>query len=252
MFIGGLFVIVAGGYILYWNWSVHRALASRYLKGRVAWTAILVFVLLLFLGVWQVAQGSHLFVPARGWTGTGVWLLLRNMMMGLSFGAGAYTLGVAHKYDFSQQRRALSERVVWVLGRVFWPWLIVSFVMYYLNGILQDPQLILITELALPALALFIFWPLMVVAMFSAKTWVVDSRLRQNMKWYLYLVTSIALTVWSGLFVVIVLGVQPFPGINAFIGTFFFPGVIYTTYRASKALVMTHKLIVQSAGTLGS
>lgn len=211
---------------------------------------------MLFFGVWDVAQDSLLFVPRQGWMGAGVWLLLRNIMMALSFGAGAYTLRVARKYDFNQQRRAQSERVVWVLSRLFWPWLIASFIMYYLNGILQDHLLILITELALPAAALFFFWPLLVGTMFSAKTWVVDSRLRQNMKWYLYLIASIALTVWSGVLVVNILNVRSFPGFGVLrqsvVGIVFWPGVVYTAYRSSKALVLTHRLPVQSAAALGS
>lgn len=238
--IGALFVLVVGSYILYWNLSVYRALTSRMLKNRVAWTAALILLLIIFLGVWGTAGSTHALPPRSG-----IGLFLRSFAVVLSYAAGDYTMKVARRYDLVQVRRAMPERLVWALSPLVWPWVILNLLLSFLNIVLEEPLLTALIELVLPLVTLLFFWPVTIAGMISARGWVVDQRLRENMKWYVYLLASIAITVWSSYVVVTVLGVRGavgFQGIGVFVSTIFFPAVIYTAYKSSKSLVVTHKL----------
>lgn len=241
-------VLVVGAYVLRWNISVHRVLMNRLLKSRVAWSATLVLFLIIFLGVWGVLFGLDIvgpggITPPRAYAP--VWFFLRNVTIAITYAAGYYTLVSARSFDFVRARRGLPERLVWSTGPLVWPWLMVNVILSSLNIIVVDPVLAILTEGLLPLAALIYFWPVTIAAMFSAAKWVEDSPMKQNMKWYGYLIVSIALNVWAGLAVsniLILIGASQLLALGLIVSTAMIPAVIYAAYRSSKSLIMTHKL----------
>lgn len=250
--VAALCALIFGAYIIYWDWCVYRALPSKLMKRRVLWTAILVFLVTIFLSYQGLATGLHLgLTDPRAFRGIGH--LLGNVTGAVSWVVGAITIKLARKYEFTGKPRSLPERVVWLLGPIYWPWLVLLwFAIPALNAVFDNPILEWTAVVALPILGSLVFWPLIIVSLLLATKWVPDFRLRQNMRWQAYAMISIAAVLWTGYVLFYVLGTPVV--VAVLVRSVFFPPVIFASYMSSKSLVAIHKLpelTIEAGGSPG-
>ena len=149
----------------------------------------------------------------------------------MSWVVGAITIKLARKYEFTGKPRSLSERVVWLLGPIYWPWLVLLwFAIPALNVVFDNPILEWTAVVALPILGSLVFWPLIIVSLLLATKWVPDFRLRQNMRWQAYVMISIAAVLWTYV-LFYVLGTPVV--VAVLVRSVFFPPAIFASYKSS-------------------